>query len=213
MLLAQVFVDLARILVVAAIEAGAIGVERRAPHLVAGEQVAEQRQSFGLLRRGGRALIGGVGGGLAALDEVEAAVGLGVVGLRAQLGERQPRGGVLRIGDDGCAEQRARALVVAGDHGGARLLAQRIVALALHLRADLRGLLAQRIGEPNDVAGEIVAHIGLDCRRGDGGGAGDKDENERDEIAGGLEHVSTLVGTGGGGNGGEASRGSDGKGL
>ena len=47
-LLAHVLVDLARVFVVVTVEAGAVGVERRAPHFVAGEEIAERRQRLGL---------------------------------------------------------------------------------------------------------------------------------------------------------------------
>ena len=124
MLLAHVLVDLARVFVVAPVEAGAIGVEGRAPHLLPREKIAEQRQRFGLLRRAVGALIGGVSRGLAALNEIVAAIGLGVVRLRAEPSERQPRGGVLRGRRHRRAEQRARVLEIGGDDRGGRVLAQ-----------------------------------------------------------------------------------------
>ena len=160
---------------------------------MAGEEIAEQRQRLGLRRRAGRALIGGVGGGLAALDQVVAAGRLCVVGRSAELGERQPRSGDLGVGGNDRAEPGAGVLVIAGGDCGRRVLAQLLDGLALQLRADLRRLFAQRVGQPHDVAGEVVAGVGLDL----GGGerdAGGEQQGERQEAANDLEHVSTLVG-------------------
>ena len=97
------------------------------------------------------------------------------------------------VGGDDRAEPGAGVLVIAGRDGGRRVLAQLLDALALQLRADLRRLLAQRVGQPHDVARQVVARVGLDL----GGGerdAGGEQQGEREEAAKDLEHVSTLVG-------------------
>ena len=164
MLLPEVLVDLARVLVVATVEARAIGVEGGAPGLVPREEIAEQGERLGLGGGGARAAVGGVGGGLAARDHIVTPVRLRIVRLRAELGEREPCAGVLRIGGDRRAEQRAGVLESLVGDRRRRILAQLIRGLALDLRPDLRGLFAQRFREPDDVAREILAGIGLDVR-------------------------------------------------
>ncbi|THD47754.1 MAG: peptidoglycan-binding protein [Bradyrhizobium sp.] len=190
--LTQVLIDLAHVLIVAAIEAGVIGVERWAPHFVPREEIAKQRQRLGLLRRGGRVLKGGVSGGLAMLDEIVAAVRLRFVRLRAKPGEREPACRVFGIGDNGRAEQCVGGLVVARGYRRAGFLAQRLGALALDLGADLRGLFAQRLVQPHDIAREIVANIGFN-RGGRDRRAGRDEESKRKQMTCGPEHVSTFV--------------------
>jgi hypothetical protein len=66
-------------------------------------------------------------------------------------------------------------------------------ALALQLRPDLRRFLTQRVGQPHDVARQVVARVGLDLGGGERHPGGQK-QGEREEGAKDLEHVSTLVG-------------------
>ena len=162
MLLPEILVDLARVLVVATVEARAIGVEGGAPGLLPREEIAEQGERLGLGGGGARAAVGGVGGGLAARDHIVTPVRLRIVRLRAELGEREPCAGVLRIGGDRRAEKRAGVLESLVGDRRRRILAQLIRGLALDLRPDLRGLFAQRFREPDDVAREILAGIRLD---------------------------------------------------
>jgi len=180
---AHVLVDVARVFVVAPLQAGAIGVEGRAPHLVAGEEIAEQREGFRLLSGAAGALIGGVSRALAALKVIVAVVRLRVVRLGAEPGERQPRARVLRGACHRRAEERAGVLEFGGDDRGGGVLAQLLGALSLDLRADLGRFLAQCLGEPHDVAGEVFSHIGLDL--GGEGAAGGDQQREREKVANG----------------------------
>src|SRR5277367_5193120 len=177
-LLPEILVDLARVLVVATVEAGAIGVEGGAPGLLPREEIAEQGERLGLGGGGARAAVGGIGGGLAARDHVVTSVRLRVVRLRAELGEREPCAGILRIGGDRCAEKRAGVLESLVGDSRRRILAQLIRGLALDLRPDLRGLFAQRFREPDDVAREILAGIGLDVRGPNLSAEGNQHEGE-----------------------------------
>ena len=190
-LLPEILVDLARVLVVATVEARAIGVEGGAPGLVPREEIAEQGERLGLGGGGARAAVGGVGGGLAARDHIVTPVRLRIVRLRAELGEREPCAGVLRIGGDRRAEKRAGVLESLVGDRRRRILAQLIRGLALDLRPDLRGLFAQRFREPDDVAREILAGIRLDVR-GPGRSA-EGDEHEGEKAAKRNRHGPTPV--------------------
>ena len=192
MLLPEILVDLARVLVVATVEARAIGVEGGAPRLLPREEIAEQGERLGLGGGGARAAVGGIGGGLAARDHVVTPVRLRIVRLRAELGEREPCAGILRIGGDRRPEKRAGVLEFLVGDRRRRILAQLIRGLALDLRPDLRGLFAQRFREPDDVAREILACIGLDVR-GPSRSAED-DEHEGEKAAKRNLHVQPPFG-------------------
>ena len=187
----RILVDLARVLVVATIEARPIGVEGGAPGLVPREEIAEQGERLGLGGGGARAAVGGVGGGLSARDHIVTPVRLRIVRLRAELGEREPCACVLRIGGDRRAEKRAGVLKSLVGDRRRRILAQLIRGLALDLRPDLRGLFAQRFREPDDVAREILAGIRLDVR-GPGRSA-EGDEHEGEKAAKRNRHGPTPV--------------------
>ena len=68
--------------------------------------------------------------------------GVAQQGLRAELGERQPRSRILRGGGDDRAQPGAGVLVIAACDCGRRVLAQLLDALALQLRPNLSRLLA-----------------------------------------------------------------------
>ena len=191
MLLPEILVDLARVLVVATVEARVIRVEGGAPGLVPREEIAEQGERFGLGGGGARAAEGGVGGGLAARDHIVTPVRLRILRLRAELGEREPCAGILRIGGDRRAEKRAGVLESLVADRRRRILAQLVRGLALDLRPDLRGLFAQRFREPDDVAREILAGIGLDVR-GPSRSAED-DEHDGEKAAKRNRHGPTPV--------------------
>ena len=130
--LAQIFVNLVAVDIVMPIEAGAIGVDRRAPHFPAHEEIAQHRQRFGLGPRRGEAFIGGISGGRAAFAQFIAIGVLRLVRFDRDARQLQPVGGVLWIAGDGgggeLAGQFEIAIDVFGDRGG--LLAQLLRALA-----------------------------------------------------------------------------------
>ncbi len=163
-LLPQSLVGLADVEIVAPIERGLIGVERAAPCAVAREQVAERRERLGLRIRARRALVGGVGGGRALGHEVPAIVGLGVVGLDRDPGVGDPVRGVLRRGGHRGGGESRGDIVLAGDPGGGRCLAQVVRGLASGLRADPGRLDLQRLGETHRVARHVLVDVGLDVR-------------------------------------------------
>ena len=116
MLGAHRLVGLAHVGRVVAVERSLERVERGAPLLVAREQISEVGERRGLSVRGGRALIGGVGGGRSAGDEFVAVVRLGVVGRGRDRGVGEPVGGVLgRGGDRRSGELLCGVEVAAGD--------------------------------------------------------------------------------------------------
>ena len=69
-LVAQLLVGLAHIRDFAQVEREAVGVERRTPQLAVGEGAAEQHERVGFLAGVAGALIGDIGGGRGALEEV-----------------------------------------------------------------------------------------------------------------------------------------------
>ncbi len=187
--LAHVLVGLADVDRIAPGERGAESVERRAPHLAPREKIAENRQRVGL--RGGRRrpLIGGVGRGRAAGHEIVAAIQLGVVGLDRQIRQGEPVGGVLGRGGDGRARQLLRGVEFGRSDGGSGVPAQFIGRPALDLRADRRRLVAQRLGQPHDVARHVLARVGLDL--GADRRAGCHEQDEEGDGAQRMEHGST----------------------
>ncbi len=70
-------------------------VERGAPQLALAERVAERRQRLGLLARGGRALVGDVGGRRGALQKQRPLAVIGRAHLQDGAGEAQPVRGIL----------------------------------------------------------------------------------------------------------------------
>ena len=69
--------------------------------------------------------------------------------------------------------------------------AQLVGALSLDLRANLGALLAQRLGQANDIARKVVPRIGLHLGA-EGCAAGDQ-QRDGEKSANGSEHASTLV--------------------
>ena len=168
-LLAQILIGRADIGVVDTIEAGAVGVERGAPALTIGVDLAEERQRLRLVGRGRGALIGGVGGvdGAFAQDVFLAAVlGLDREGC-ARIAE--PGCGILLVDADRGAEQRQGPALIAarqrrqslgGELGGRAL-------------DEVACLLPQRRLEADHIACEIVLNEGFV-------GEGRRNENRRE---------------------------------
>ena len=165
MLGAHRLVGLAHIDRVVAVERGLQGVERRAPLLVAREQIGEHGERRGLRVRRGRALIGGVGRGRAAGDEIVSVIRLRVVGRSRDASVAKPVGGVLGRGGDRCARELLGGVEVAARNSLGGVRQQLLRRLAFDLPANRRSSDAQRLREPHGVARHILARERLDLRR------------------------------------------------
>ena len=93
-------VALAHVDGVAPVERGLQCVQRRAPLFMARQEIGEHGERRGLRVGRRRALIGGIGGGRPAGDEVVAVVRLRIVGLDRDAGISEPVGGILGSGGD-----------------------------------------------------------------------------------------------------------------
>ena len=189
MLGAHRLVGLAHVDRVVAVERGLQGVERRAPLLVAREQIGEHGERRGLRVWRRRMLIGGIGRGRAAGDEFVAVVRLGVVGRSRNPGVGKPVGGVLgRGGDRRAGELLGGGEVAAGDSPGG--FAQQLLRrLAFDLGANGRRRDAQGFGQTHGVARHVLARE----RLGLGGAGGARKQDQKDgERTQSVKHGATF---------------------
>ena len=189
MLGAHRLIGLAHIDRVVAVERGLQGVERRAPLLVAREQVGEHGERRGLRVRRRRTQIGGIGRGRAAGDEFVAVVRLGVVGRGRDPGVSQPVGGVLGRGGDRCAGELLGGGEVAAGDGLGGFGQQLLRRLAFDLAADRRRGDAQGLRQPHGVARHVLARERLGLG---GAGASRKQDQKDGERAQSVKHGQTF---------------------
>ena len=169
MLGAHRLVGLAHVDRVAPVERGLERVERRAPKLVAREQIGKSGERLGLRIGRGRAQIGGVGGGRPVGDEVIAVIRFRIVSLDGDIGVSEPVDGVLGSGGDRRAGELLGAGKVARGDSGGGCLAQLVGRLVLDLSANRSGCNAQRLGQAHRIARHVLARERLDLGRAGGG--------------------------------------------
>jgi hypothetical protein len=130
-------------------------VERRPPQLALAHDVAEERETVGLLVAVGGALIGNVGGGRGALEQGRALLVVDRADLHDGARHAQPGGGVIGLRGDDLAEQgHAGAEIVLGKGG-------------VGIFTDLRHRLGSGSGVRLDLALELnraVGEIAVDKR-------------------------------------------------
>ena len=186
MLGAHRFIGLAHVDRVVAVERGLQGVERRAPLLVAREQIGEHRERRGLRVRRRRMLIGGISRSRAAGNEIVAVVRLRVFGRSRNPSVSEPIGRVLGRGGDRRAGKLIRGGKVAARDSPGRLGQQLLRRLAFDLGANGRGRDAQGFRQTHGVARHVLARK----RLGLGGASCARKQDQKDgERAQSVKHV------------------------